>query len=109
MSRYVLMANHSPDLCPSSNARVRARVLEALNPENQARITSSLGIETVFGPFHLDPSHRTVALLDAPSVEAVSQFVMETGIFQWNTVEVCAATPVQELMPRLLGMPVLFD
>jgi len=69
MPRYVLLADHSPDLCPSSNAKTRARMMEGLNPENAEKVAQALGLETIFGPLHLDPSHRTIAVFDAPAIE----------------------------------------
>ena len=109
MPRYALISDHSPDLCPSANAKTRARMLEGLNPENAEKIARSLGLETLFGPFHLDPSHRTLALFEAPTIEAVNKWVVETGMFQWNTVEVTAVTPLEEMMPIVLGSPIVFD
>ena len=56
-------------------------------PENMQKITGNLGLSFVLEPQHLDPTHRVIAVVDAPSIEAVSQFVFDTGLFQWNTVE----------------------
>jgi len=109
MPRYVLLADHSPDLCPSSNAKTRARMMEGLNPENAEKVAQALGLETVFGPLHLDPSHRTIAVFDAPAIEAVTKWVFETGMFQWNTVEVSPATPIEEMMAIVLESPIVFD
>lgn len=109
MPRYALLADHSPDLCPSSNARTRARALEGLNPETADKLAQALGLETVFGPLHLDPSHRTIAVFDAPSVEAVAKWVVETGMFQWNTVEISPVTPIEEMMPIVMAQPIIFD
>ena len=38
MPQYALFADHSPDLCPSSNAKVRARMMEGLNPDNVQKV-----------------------------------------------------------------------
>jgi hypothetical protein len=109
MPRYALIADHSPDLCPAANARTRARALEGLNPEHADKVTQSLGMETVFGPYHLDPSHRTLVLFDAPAIEAVNKWVIEKGLFQWNTIAVSPVTPTEEMMPMILGMPIIFE
>ena len=108
MPHYALLADHSPDLCPSSNAKVRARSLEGLNPENADRVAESLGMKTLFGPLHLDPSHRTLAIFEAPTIEAVNKWVIETGLFQWNTVEVSAVTSIEEMMPIVMSQPIVF-
>ena len=34
-----------------------------------------------------------MSVVDAPSIEAVTQLVYATGLSQWNTVEVCPVLP----------------
>jgi hypothetical protein len=109
MPRYALLADHSPDICPASNAKTRARAMEGLNPESAEKAAQSVGLQILFGPVHLDPSHRTVALIEAPAIEAVNKWVLDTGLFQWNTVEVYAVTPVEEMMPMILQLSPVFD
>jgi hypothetical protein len=109
MPRYALLADHTPDICPASNAKTRARAMEGLSPENTAKVTQALGIQIIIGPLHLDPSHRTLAIVEAPAIEAVTKFVLETGMFQWNTVEVCPVTPIEEMMPVIMQMPTVYD
>ena len=109
MPSYVLVADHNPEICPSSNAKSRARMMEGLNPENAEKVAQSLGLATVFGPVHLDPSHRTLCVFEAESIEAVNKWVIETGLFQWNTVEVSALTPLEEMLSTILGAPIVFD
>jgi hypothetical protein len=47
--------------------------------------------------------------VEAPSVEAVTELVYESGLSQWNTVEVCPTTPVPEMMARLSDFPIVFE
>ena len=109
MPRYALLADHTPDICPASNAKTRARAMEGLSPENAEKVAQSVGMQILFGPMHLDPSHRTIAIVEAPAIEAVTKWVMETGMFQWNTVEVCPVTPIEEMMPVIMQIPPIFD
>jgi hypothetical protein len=108
MPQYVVLADHTPDLCPTSNAKTRARAMEGLNPDAQQKALKASGVTLVFGPMHLDPSHRTVVACEAPSVEAVVQFVYESGLFQWNTVEVSPITPIEEMMGNLQDWPIVY-
>jgi len=39
----------------------------------------------------------------------VTKWVFETGMFQWNTVEVSPATPIEEMMAIVLESPIVFD
>jgi len=106
---YAVIADHSPDICPGSNARSRARAMEGTGAENMQRVAAEVGLSYVLEPQHLDPSHRVIAVVDAPSIEAVNTFVFDTGLFQWNTVETYALTPIADLMARLMDVPTVFD
>jgi len=108
MPQYVILADHSADICPSSNARSRVRAVEGLG-QSLPKLAEEAGVIFLTGPLHLDPGHRTVAVVEAPSVEVVAQLVYDTGLSQWNTVEVCPTTPVAELMSDLSRFPVVFE
>jgi hypothetical protein len=108
MPQYVILAEHPPNICPSSNARSRARAIEGLG-QDLPRLSEEAGVTFVAGPLHLDPGHRTVSLVEAPSVEAVAQLVYDTGLSQWNTVEVCPTRPVAELMANIGDFPIVFE
>jgi hypothetical protein len=60
------------------------------------------------------PCHRTapprsgsshVAVVDAPKIEAVTELIYATRLSQWNTVEVCPASPVADLD----DFPIVFE
>ena len=51
MPRYVMIAEHTPDICPSSNARSRARAIKGLGP-NLPQLSAEAGITFVTGPLH---------------------------------------------------------
>ena len=108
MPQYVILADHSPDICPSSNARSRARALEGLGP-NLPKLSEQHGVTFLTGPLHLDPGHRTVSVVEAANIEAVTELVYESGLSQWNTVEVCPTRPVAELMADVDRFPIVFE
>jgi hypothetical protein len=107
MPQYVILADHPPDICPTSNARSRARAIEGLG-QDLAKLSEAAGVTFISGPLHLDPGHRTVAVVEAPSIEAVTQLVYDTGFSQWNTVEVFPTTPVADLMADIGTFPIVF-
>lgn len=108
MPKYAILAEHSADLCPSSNAKTRARAQEGMG-QQLPKLMEAGGIAFDVAPLHLDPGHRTIAVVDAPNIEAVAKLVMDSGLSQWNTVEVCPVTPIQELMERVDDFPIVFD
>lgn len=108
MPQYVIIASHRPDLCPIANATVRARVLAGMSELGSARAPSS-GVAFKVEPLHLDPSHRTIAVVDAPNIEAVTKLVAHLGLSQWNEVEIWPATSTFELFSNLDDVPPLFS
>src|SRR4051794_29952055 len=107
MPQYVVLADHTPDICPSANEKTRARAMEGMG-QQMPKLMQEAGVTFVLEPLHLDPSHRTVAVVDAPSIEVVNNLLLEVGFPQWNTVEVCAVTPIAELMARMDEFPIVY-
>jgi hypothetical protein len=107
MPQYAILADHSPDICPTSNSRSRARAVQGLG-QDLPRLAAAAGITFVVDLLHLDPSHRTMSVVDAPNIEAVTQLVHATGLSQWNTVEVCPVLPVAAMMDSLDAFPIVF-
>jgi hypothetical protein len=91
--QYVILGHHPPDLCPTSNVKTRERIqqmmtqMEAAQQKHQVRVLSG---------HVLGASHRMVVLTEAPNVEAVRDFVMETGLVQWNSVEIYPSWALDE-------------
>jgi hypothetical protein len=107
MPQYAILADHSPDICPTSNSRSRARAVQGLG-QDLPRLAAEAGITFVVELLHLDPSHRTMSVVDAPNIEAVTELVHATGLSQWNTVEVCPVLPVADMMDNLDAFPIVF-
>lgn len=108
MPQYVILAEHSAHTCPSANARVRARAMEGMG-QQLPKLAQDAKVTFQAGPLHLDPGHRTMAVVEAPSIEVVTKLVFDTGLSQWNTVEVCPVTPVAELMANVGDFPIVFE
>jgi hypothetical protein len=108
MPQYVIIADHTPDICPSSNAKVRARAREGIG-EQLPKLAEEAGVKFEVAPLHLDPGHRTISVVEAPNIETVTKLVYDIGLSQWNTVDVYPVTPVAELMARVDEFPIVFQ
>jgi hypothetical protein len=107
MPQYVILTDHTPDICPSSNSRSRARAIDGMGQQLHTLATDS-GITFTTELLHLDPGHRMVAVVDAPTIEAVTELVYAAGLTQWNTVDVWPATPAADFMANLDAFPIVF-
>lgn len=108
MPRYVILAEHTPDICPTANVKVRARAREGI-VELLPKLAEAAGVTIETGPLHLDPGHRMIVVVEGPSVETITKLVFDTGLSQWNSVEVCPATPSSERMTQAGDFPALYE
>jgi len=103
MPQYVVRLEHTSDQCPGANAKVRERVLKG-TPEIP-KVAQKLGIKILVGPLVLATQHQSFAVVETDKIETVNEFVLQTGLMQWNTVEVTTVKPFEEAMKDLEKMP----
>ena len=103
MPTYVIRLSHTSDQCPTANAKVRERVQE-MGP-NIAKISERLGIKIVAGPLILGAEHEGLAILETDRVETVNDFLVETGLVQWNSVRVSMAQQLADALAEIDRMP----
>ncbi len=100
---YVALARHSPESCPASNAKVRERVeqatgkFEEVGRKHQVKLKSS-HVKLV--------GHLAVFIFEAPSIEAVQNFLVEGGMVQWNDVELYPSVSMEEAMQATTPPPI---
>ena len=102
---YVLLASHSADVCPTSNAKTRQVVMEVAPaiPTTAER----LGVKIVAGPF-VNHEHVSVAIVEADHAEDVDRFIVESRLAQWNSVRVLPSIPLQEGMKEIAEQQPIF-
>jgi hypothetical protein len=92
---FVLLAVHSPEVCPTSNSTTRDLMVQTA-PEIPG-IAERAGVKIVAGPY-VNREHMTVAVVEADTAEAVDQFLVDTRLHQWNSVRVLPSLPIEEGM-----------
>jgi uncharacterized protein with GYD domain len=102
---FVLLAEHTADVCPLSNARTKELLLKTA-PEIPSMAESN-GVKIVAGPF-VNRQHLTVAVVEADKAEQVDSFIHEARLDQWNQVRVVPSLPMQEMMQEIADSPALF-
>jgi hypothetical protein len=105
MPQFAVIAEHPPNLCPTSNARTRQMMKEGAGQMPQ--LTEELGINVVtlriFGPEHI-----IIAVVEADDIDAVRNFVVQSRLMQWNTVKVNATYSMEEAIALLDEMEPIF-
>jgi hypothetical protein len=103
MPQYVVRAVHTSDQCPTANSKVRERVTQGMTQLPQ--LAQQLGVKILTGPLILATEHETIAIVEAGSIETVEDFVLQSGLMQWNSVRVSSARPLQDAPAEFGKMP----
>jgi hypothetical protein len=93
MATFAVIAQHPPELCPTSNAQTRQMLKEGAAQIPQ--LAEQLGVDIVtlriFGPDHI-----VLAVVEANDIEVVRNFVLQSRLIQWNTTKIHATYSMDE-------------
>jgi len=103
MPQYVIRLTHPPDQCPTANAKIRETFIKGA-PE-LPQLAQKLRIKFLAGPLILGAEHEGVAVVEADTLETVQEFVLQSGLVQWNSVRVSQAMSVQEAIQAIERVP----
>jgi hypothetical protein len=95
MSTFAVIAEHPPDLCPTSNAQTRQIMKEGAGQIPQLAEQLGLNIVTmrIFGPEHI-----ILAVVEADDIDSVREFALQSRLMQWNTVKINATYSMEEAL-----------
>ena len=95
MATFAVIAEHPPNLCPTSNARTRQIMQEGAGQIPQ--LAEGLGINIVtmrvFGPDHI-----ILAVVEADDIDSVRDFAFQSRLMQWNKVNIHATYSMEEAL-----------
>jgi len=103
--QYVVFAEHSPELCPTANAKTRELMKQGAG--EMPALAKKLGVDIVTIRVY-GPDHVIVAVVEAPDIEPVREFAFQSRMAQWNTVKVNPTWSMDEALERLDQLPALF-
>jgi len=103
--QFVIMATHSPDMCPTANSKIREMLKHSAQgiPEVAAKHGLKLITLNVFGP-----DHQLLAVVEANDIEAVRNVVMESRLVQWNTTHIHATWTLEDAIARAEKLSPIF-
>jgi hypothetical protein len=102
--QFVVVAEHSPESCPTSNKQIRDLMREG--SKQIPDLAKKLGIE-IISLRVLGPDHQFIGIVEAADIEAVRDFLMQSRIVQWNTTTVRATWSMDEALARAEALPTL--
>jgi hypothetical protein len=105
MPQFAVIAEHPPELCPTSNARTREMMKEGAAQIPQ--LAEELGVNIlalrVFGPDHI-----VLALVEADDIEPVRDFIFQSRLVQWNTTKIHATYSMEEALAKADALEAIF-
>ena len=105
MATFAVIAEHPPNLCPTSNAQTRQILKEGAGQIPQLAEQLGLNIVTlrIFGPEHI-----ILAVVDADDIDSVRKFALQSRLMKWNTVKIHATYSIEEAVGMIDELEPIF-
>lgn len=105
MPQFAVIAEHPPDLCPTSNAQTRQLLKEGAGqiPQLAEQLGISIVTLRVFGPDHI-----ILAVVEAQDIDSVRNFALQSRLMQWNTVKIHATYSMEEALALVDEVEAIF-
>ena len=102
---FVLLAEHTAELCPMSNAKTRDLMM-GIGPQIPS-IAEQAGVRILSGPY-VNREHIAVAVIEADTADAVDSFIVESKLSHWNSVRVLPSLPIEQGMQEVQAQTPIF-
>jgi hypothetical protein len=104
-STFAVIAEHPPDLCPTSNSLTRQILKDGVGQIPQLAEQLGINILTlrVFGPDHI-----LLLVVEADDIDSVRDFALQSRLMQWNTVKIHATYSLEEAVTAVDGVEAIF-
>ena len=105
MATFALIAEHPPNLCPTSNAQTRQILKEGASqiPQLAEQLGVEIGTLRIFGPDHI-----ILAVVEADDIDSVRTFALQSRLMQWNTVKIQATYSIEEAVAMIDEVEAIF-
>ena len=105
MATFAVIAEHPPELCPTSNAQTRQILKQGATqiPELARQLGVDIATLRIFGPDHI-----ILAVVEADDIDDVRTFALQSRLMQWNTVKIHATYSIEEAVSMIDGVEAIF-
>jgi len=102
---FVILGTHTAEVCPTSNAKTKALLLE-IAPQ-VTTLAEKHGVNILAGPY-ANREHTLVVIVEADRAEALDSFLVDSRLSQWNQVRILPSVPMQQAIQELQETASLF-
>jgi hypothetical protein len=105
MATFALIAEHPPELCPTSNAQTRQILKQGASqiPHIAEQLDVTVDTLRIFGPDHI-----ILAVVEANDIDSVRSFALQSRLMQWNTVKIHATYSLEEAVGMIDEVEAIF-
>jgi hypothetical protein len=103
--QYVVIATHSAEVCPLSNSKTKALMLE-MAPQIP-KIAEQTSVKIVAGPL-VNREHMVVTVVEAGTSEDLDRFLRESRLEQWNAIHILPSLSMEQGMTELQSSTPIF-
>jgi hypothetical protein len=105
MPTFAVLAEHPPDLCPTSNAQTRQILKDGASqiPQLAEQLGVDIGTLRIFGPDHI-----ILLVVEADDIASVRNFALQSRLMQWNTVKIHATYSIEEAVAMIDDVETIF-
>jgi hypothetical protein len=105
MPTFAVIAEHPPNLCPTSNAQTRQMLKQGAGqiPQLAEQLGVQIGTLRIFGPEHI-----ILLVVEADDIESVRNFALQSRLMQWNTVKINATYSIEEAVAMIDEVEAVF-
>jgi hypothetical protein len=105
MRTFAVIAEHPPNLCPTSNAQTRQLLKEGAGqiPQLAEQLGIDIGTLRIFGPDHI-----ILVVVEADDIDPVRNFALRSRLMQWNTVKIHATYSIEEAVAMIDEVDAIF-
>ena len=105
MATFAVIAEHPPNLCPTSNAQTRQMLKQGAGqiPQLAEQLGVQIGTLRIFGPEHI-----ILLVVEADDIESVRNFALQSRLMQWNTVKINATYSIEEAVTMIDEVEAIF-
>jgi hypothetical protein len=95
MPQYAVIGRHEANGCPMTSKGAREVALKAYGGAEQMLKAKHMKVVL---DLHLDPNHMAFMLFEAPSAEAVRDYLLQSGMGSFLDCNLHLVTPISELL-----------
>lgn len=97
MPVFILDMEHSPEMCPMYNEKIKKKFKEQYSKMKE--IAAKQEIKILIN-LSVAMDHTSFLVLEAPSVQAMENFVMELGLVSFQTITMRHAIDTDDVVRR---------